>query len=259
MRLKMKGYLRTVTIALISLFLISVAAGCAKTGDQAPVDRKEKVLRLGAVYDFKEATEGKNLIFERLVGVDREGNPVPQLAESWDVSEDGKTYTFHLRKGVKFHNGTVFDASAAKFAFQWIANNAPFGNYVEKIETPDDNTLKVYFKEYYAPFLLDLASGWTSPVICPEAVEPVGSVDGKLTKFIGTGPFKLVDYEKDKQAVLVRNDEYWGNKPKVDKVIWKTIPDPHAQIVALKAGEIDMIGITEHHSIITRKKMKQCT
>jgi len=250
MRLRMKDYLRTVTIALISLFLISVAAACAKTGDQAPAARKEKVLRLGAVKDFKGATEGKNLIFERLVGVDREGNPVPQLAESWDVSEDGKTYTFHLRKGVKFHNGTVFDASAAKFAFQWIANNAPFGNYVEKIETPDDNTLKVYFKEYYAPFLLDLASGWTSPVICPEAVEPVGSVDGKLTKFIGTGPFKLVDYEKDKQAVLVRNDDYWGNKPKVDKVIWKTIPDPHAQIVALKAGEIDMIGITEHHSSV---------
>jgi len=131
MRLRMKGYLRAVTIALISLFLISVAAGCAKTGDQAPATKGEKLLRLGAVKDFKEATEGKNLIFERFVGVDREGNPVPQLAESWDVSEDGKAYTFHLRKGVKFHNGTVFDASTAKFAFQWIANQAPFGGRVK--------------------------------------------------------------------------------------------------------------------------------
>ena len=64
------------------------------------------------------------------------------------------------------------------------------------------------------------------------------------------GPFKLVSYEKDKEAVLARNDQYWGIKPKVDKVVWKTIPDSHAQIVALKAGEIDMVGITEHHSSV---------
>lgn len=252
MAVGVKMNMRKIAATIIGILLLIAVAGCGKTVQQAPAgdSEPEQVLRLGAVKDFKSAAEGKKLILEHFVNVDHEGNPTPELAESWKVSEDGKIYTFHLRKGVKFHNGTPFDASVAKFAFEWIANSAPFGAYVDKIETPDDYTIKVYFKQYYATLLLELARGWSSHVVCPEAVEPAGSPEGKLTNFIGTGPFKLVDYAKDKEAVLVRNDEYWGEKPKVDKVVWKTIPDPHAQIVALKAGEIDMIGITEHHSSI---------
>lgn len=241
---------RTVAVALMGVLLLGLLGGCGRAGTQAAGGRGEKVLRLGAVKDFNEAVEGKNLVFERLVGVDREGNVTPQLAASWEVSPDGRTYTFYLREGVKYHDGTPFNASTAKFALEWAAKQAPFGKFLAGVETPDAKTLRVSFTEYYAPFLYDLASGWTSPVICPQAVEPKGDTAGKLVRFIGTGPFKLAEYEKDRQAVLVRNDEYWGPKPEVDKVVWKTIPDPHAQIVALKAGEIDMIGITEHHSSI---------
>ena len=243
--------LKRIISVIISVLLLIAAAGCGKTAQQTSVgnSNSEQVLRLGSVFDFKSATEGKNLIMEFLVKVDHEGNPVPALAESWDISDDGKIYTFHLRKGVRFHNGTPFNASAAKFAFEWMANSLAFGAYVDKTETPDDNTLKVYLKQNYSMLLLNLAGG-SSTVICAEAVEPAGSTNGKLTNFIGTGPFKLVSYEKDKEAVLARNDQYWGTKPKVDKVVWKTIPDSHAQIVALKAGEIDMVGITEHHSSV---------
>jgi peptide/nickel transport system substrate-binding protein len=240
-----------IVFVLVGLLLMALIGCNAQTGGEEPAATEgEKVLTLGGVKDYKRAVEGRNLVFECLVGVDHKGNPVPKLAVSWDVSRDGKTYVFHLREGVKFHDGTSFDAEAARFALERAASKRPFGRYIDGIEVLDEHTLKVHLKEYYAPFLLDLASGWGAPVVPPQAVEPAGSIEGEVAHYIGTGPFKLVDYKKDEEAVLVRNDDYWGEKPKVDKVIWKTIPDPHAQIIALKAGELDMIGITEHHSSV---------
>jgi len=251
MQRKIKAPLKNgIIFVLISLLLIALTGCNAKTGGEEPVAKGEKVLTLGGVKDYKSAVEGRNLVFECLVGVDRKGNPVPKLAESWDVSEDGKIYVFHLRKGVKFHDGTPFDAAAAKFALERAASSRAFGRYIDKMEVVDEHTLRVNLKEYYALLLYDLASGFGAPVVPPQAVEPAGSIEGKVANYIGTGPFKLVDYKKDEKAVLVRNDDYWGEKLKIDKVIWKTIPDPHAQIIALKAGELDMIGITEHHSSV---------
>ena len=219
-----------------------------KAAEEAKV---EQVLKIGAVKDFKKATEGRSLVFETLVDVDRYGNPVPLLAESWDVSDDGLTYTFHLRKGVKFHDGTPFDAKAAKFALEWCMNQgAAYAKYVDDVEIVDDHTIKVHLKEYYYPFLLDLASEFRSKIVSPTAVEPAWNTSGKLVKYIGTGQFRLVEYVKDQYAVLERNDEYWGTKPKLEKIVWKVIPDPHALVMALKTGDVDIIGAPEHHSAI---------
>jgi len=195
----------------------------------------EQVLTQGSYTDFKQAAEGRILIFETLAGVDEQGNPVPKLAESWDISPDGKTYTFHLRKGVTFHDGTPFNASVAKFSIEWSGKNKAFGMYIDRIEIVDDHMLKVYLTEYYRPFLLDMASEFGCKVISPG-------------DYIGTGPFKLVEYKKDQEAILLRNDDYWGEQPKLEKVIWKTVPDPYTQVLALKAGELDLIGAAEHHS-----------
>jgi len=208
----------------------------------------EQVLTQGSYTDFKRAAEGRILIFETLAGVDEQGNPVPKLAESWDVSSDGKTYTFHLRKGVIFHDKTPFNASVAKFSIEWSGQNKAFGRYIDRTEIVDDYTLKVHLTEYYRPFLLDMASEFGCKVISPGAVEPTGDVNGKLVNYIGTGPFKLVEYKKDQEAILLRNDDYWGERPKLEKVIWKTVPDPYTQVLALKAGELDLIGAAEHHS-----------
>jgi len=208
----------------------------------------EQVLTQGSYKDFKQAAEGRILIFETLAGVDEQGNPVPKLAESWDVSSDGKTYTFHLRKGVIFHDKTPFNASVAKFSIEWSGKNKAFGRYIDRTEIVDDHTLKVHLTEYYRPFLLDMASEFGCKIISPGAVEPAGDVNGKLVNYIGTGPFKLVDYKKDQEAILMRNDDYWGEQSKLEKVIWKTVPDPYTQVLALKAGELDLIGAAEHHS-----------
>jgi peptide/nickel transport system substrate-binding protein len=179
----------------------------------------------------------------------------PKLAKSWEISPDRKTYTFHLRKGVKFHDGTPFNAETAKFSMEWSAEGSPFGRFIDHIKIVDDYTLQVYLKQCDWGLLNDLGSEWTSKVISPNAVDPAGDVNGKLVKYIGTGPFKLIDYKKDQEAILVRNDDYWGKKPKLEKVIWKTIPDPYTQVLALKAGEVDMIGAAEHHSCLPYTKI----
>lgn len=235
-------------LAICLVLSSSMMLGCVEQGTQKPATQVEQVLTLGSYYDFKASIEGRTILFETLTGVDEQGNPVPKLAESWEISPDGKTYTFHLRKGVKFHDGTPFNASVAKFSLEWSGKKVTFGKYIDRMDIVDDRTLRVYLKEYYRPFLLDLASESSGKIISPNAVEPAWDVNGKLVNYIGTGPFKLVDYKKDQEAVLVRNDDYWGKKSKLEKVIWKTVPDPYTQVLALKAGELDMIGAAEHHS-----------
>ncbi len=234
-------------VALVAMLL----AGCIEGEKTEKATISEQVLKIGAVKDFKQATEGRSLIFETLVDVDKYGNPTPLLAESWEVSSDGLTYVFHLRKGVKFHDGTPFNAKAAKFAMEYsIKHGAAYGKYIDSVKIKDGYTIEVHFKEYYYPFLLDLASEFRSKVISPTAVEPKWNASGKLVKFIGTGAFKLVNYKEGEFAELVRNEDYWGTKPKLKKVIWKTIPDPHSLVLALEGGEVDIIGAPEHHSAV---------
>ena len=213
---------------------------------------------MGAQKDFMQAGEGKLLIFDTLVTLDEYGNLVPELAESWDISEDGKEYTIHLREGVKFHDGTPFDAAAAKFAVERAMRAAVWAKYIDRIETSGDYTLKVVFNTYYYPFFLDLASAWTSENFAsPTAVDPAWDPNGELVSFVGTGPFELVDYKKDQEAVLVRNEDYWGEKPKLEKIIWKVTPDPYSQLLALEAGELDIIGAPEHHSSVPFMKLAE--
>ncbi|HEY66024.1 MAG TPA: hypothetical protein G4O02_15785 [Caldilineae bacterium] len=118
------------------------------------------------------------------------------------------------------------------------------------MEVVDDYTVRLHLKEFYYPLLLDLGCEFSGKIVSPTAVDPQGDPTGKLVNYIGTGPFKLVDYKKDQEAILVRNEDYWGQKPKLEKVVWKTVPDPHTQILALKAGELGIIGAPEHHSSV---------
>lgn len=263
----MKNNYKFFGIIVMGLILISSAMmGCVDNSDQESTStstsnsiqtdattqnqQTNQVLTVGAQKDFKSAVEGRSLVFETLTTVDKYGNPLPKLVESWDMSQDGKIYTFYLRKGVVFHDDTPFDAKAAKFALDLSMEKASYKDYMDSMEIVDDHTLKIIFNNYYDTFLLDIASEFKCCVASPLAVEPEWDPNGKIVEYIGTGPFKLVDYSKDQEAVLVRNDDYWDNVPKLDKVIWKTVPDPYTQIIALKAGELDIIGVGEHHSSI---------
>lgn len=247
----MKSLIKKITLLLIIVsFTAAILSGCGGKQEEPATTAGENVLKMAAAFDFKSAMEGKMLIFDSLVKMDSTGNIQPSLAESWDISDDGTTYTFNLRKDVTFHDGTPFNAETAKLSLQWMSPSQVWGQFLQNIDTPDDYTITVKLTKHQANLMQKLADSSSGAMVCPGALEPAGDPKGKLVNFIGTGPYKLDSYEKDKQAVLVRNDQYWGEQHKLDKLIWYRIPDPQAQIVALKAGEVDIIGIAEHHSSV---------
>ncbi len=181
-------------------------------------------------------------VFEGLTTVDKAGKVQPQLAESWTISPDGKTYTFKLRQGVTFHNGVAFDSSVAKFAID-RARGAdsvnPQKRYfasIESIETPDAATLVLKLSRPTGSLLYWL--GWPASVM----VEPKSAADNKTTP-IGTGPFKFVSWAKGSKVDLARNGDYWNKSAKIalDTASFRFIADAQAQAAALKAGDVDAI------------------
>jgi peptide/nickel transport system substrate-binding protein len=181
-------------------------------------------------------------IFEGLAKVDRSGKLVPGLATQWEVSADGKVYTFHLRKNVVFHNGEAFNSAVAKWnlergAAEGTKNAHPeFFRVIEKIEAPDDATLKLTLKNVNSLFLVQMAEG-------DAVMLPMKGFENTATQPIGTGPFKFSAWNRGDSVEMVRNDKYWNPQlPYLDKVTYRFIKDPSAQAAALKAGDVDIIG-----------------
>lgn len=165
----------------------------------------------------------------------------PMLAESWEISDDSRTYTFNLRQGVTFHDGTPFNAEAVKVNFERIMDpelNAvfyPVFKNIESIETPDESTIVVTLTTADINFPISLVQYGTA-IYSPEALAN-GDVD---TNPIGTGPFKIVSFAPD-HLVFERNDEYWNGKPYLEGVDVKVVPDPISRVFELEAGTSDVI------------------
>ena len=177
-------------------------------------------------------------IFEGLTRIDRNGEVKPALAESWTISNDKKTYTFHLHKGVKFHDGAVFNADDVLFSL----NRARADNSVNAqkalfkpiadVSKQDDYTVVVTLLKPTGSFLFNM--GWGDAVM----VDPA-SADKNKSNPIGTGPFKFKRWVKGDRVEMVRNEDYWGKKAALEKATIKIIPDPAAAVAALMAGDID--------------------
>ncbi|MFD1746813.1 ABC transporter substrate-binding protein [Rhizobium helianthi] len=179
-------------------------------------------------------------IFEGLTTIDAQGKVQPQLAESWTISPDGLTYTFKLRQGVTFHDGSSFDSSVAKFTIERaraadsVNPQKRYFSSVDAIEAPDASTLVVKLKSPTGNFLYWL--GWPSSVM----VSPKTAENNKITP-VGTGPFKFVSWSKGSQVQLERNPNYWNREAaaRLEKVTFRFINDPQAQAAALKSGDVD--------------------
>ncbi|CAH1658514.1 MULTISPECIES: ABC transporter substrate-binding protein [unclassified Chelatococcus] len=179
-------------------------------------------------------------IYQGLVRIDRDGKVQPQLAERWTVSDDGRTYTFALREGVKFHNGEAFDASTAKFALDRArgANSTnpqkQFFSVIDTVTAQDPATLVVTLKEPAGNLLYWL--GWPASVM----VEPK-SAQVNRTEPVGTGPFKFARWAKGDRIVLERNPNYWNTAQpvRIQRATFRFIGDPQAQAAALRAGDVD--------------------
>jgi peptide/nickel transport system substrate-binding protein len=176
-------------------------------------------------------------VFEGLTRIGRGGEVLPALAESWDISEDGKVYTFHLNEGVKFHDGTDFTAEDVKFSLDRAraddSTNAqkPLFAAIENVEAVDPHTVRVTLSHPQGAFLYNM--GWGDAVIvAPE------SADANKENPVGTGPFKFDNWAKGASITIVKNPDYWGEQVALEKAEFRIIPDAAAAIPALLSGDV---------------------
>lgn len=184
-------------------------------------------------------------LFDRLVDLDKDLNITPMLAEKWTVSDDGKSYTFNLRKDVKFHDGTDFNAEAVKYNFDRMfdpAMNSPRKGEIsmlDKVTVVDPSTVKVDLKVPFAGFLYALTDR-AGMIVSPEAAKKAGL--DLLNNPVGTGPFKFKERVKGDSITLVRNDKYWKKGlPLAAGVVYKTVIDENVKLVNLQSGQLDII------------------
>jgi len=178
------------------------------------------------------------LIFDALLVRDEHFNLRPGLAESWEIP-DPLTYVFHLRHGVRFHDGRPLTARDVKWSFDSVLNGtvitpkASTYRTVDRIDAPDDYTVVFHLKEPFATLLWNVSDGAIGIV-------PDGSARGFNVRPIGSGPFRFVRLDQDREVVLERNPDYWGDKPKIGRVQFLVVPDTTTRALELRKGSADI-------------------
>ncbi len=188
-------------------------------------------------------------LYNGLIFLDADLSPKPDLADSWTISSDGKTYTFKLHSGVKWHDGIAFTSDDVKFTFEQVLlkyhsrTKSGLENVLAGIDAPDPLTVVFRFKQPYGPLLqrLDMIE---APIVAKhvyEGKDPT-TADANL-KPVGTGPFKLAEYVKGDRVRMVRNDQYFKpGLPYLDEIVFRIIPQADTQVLALDRGEVDYLN-----------------
>ncbi len=244
----MKGKWRLTALVLMAFFVTFLAvphAMAVKKGGTLIYGQQASPQKLDPPVTEDNAGEEVNrMLYENLVRFSPEMKLEPALATSWENSPDGLTWTFHLRKGVKFHDGTHFNADAVVYYFNRstgpekpLKGYGLFGTLVKSAETVDEYTVKVQLNEPFSFFLNRIAHSGAG-IGSPTAHKKLG----KDLAFnpVGTGPFKLAEWVKGDHITLVANEDYWGGRPNLDKVIVKPVTEEGARILQLETGQLDV-------------------
>jgi ABC-type transport system substrate-binding protein len=184
------------------------------------------------------------MMYENLARFDEKLKIVPGLATRWEQSKDGLSWTFFLRKGITFHDGTPFNADAVKvFVERMVGPEKPsraglYVPFVKSVEVVDGSTVKIHLKAPFAFFLNNLAHS-ASGIISPAALTTYGKDISR--RAVGTGPFKFVEWVHGDHLTMVRNDAYWGGRPYLDKIIVKTVKEDSARVMMLQSGDAHLI------------------
>lgn len=180
-------------------------------------------------------------IYEGLVGFDEDMNIIPKLATDWSVSQDGKTWTFHLKKGVKFHSGAAFNAQAAKKSFDRILagglkRSSLYQPVISKVNAVDEYTVQFVLPQPFGPFLHTLCHT-AGLIVDPTLIDAKADIGRKPS---GTGPFKFKDWAVGDQIRLTAFDGYHGGRPKLDELVFKVVPEDTSRTMMLETGELDV-------------------
>ena len=253
---------KTIFLAFLLLFMIAIS-GCGK--NETIPNQVKKIqpggeIRFGSLYepntlnpllsDMLAVAKVGNLIFSGLTAMNDKGEWIADLAsevptlQNGGVSSDGLTVTYKLKRGVTWHDGAPFTAEDVKFTWQLITNSK--ANIIQRegydkivaIETPDQYTVVIKFREYYAPFLTLF-----NTIMPHHILAGVGDINKAAfnREPIGTGPFKFKEWRMAEDITLEANTSYFKGKPNLDRIVYKIIPDQNILISQLKAGSLDIV------------------
>lgn len=236
-------------LLILGLFALAWAQAFGDTAVAAttnePPHLNPAITTAGPVHVVAES------MYNGLVGLDREGNPIPELAERWEVRDNAKTYIFYLRRGVRWHDGKPFTAEDVKYTFDEVLlkyharTKAGLEAALLSIETPDPQQVIFRFKFPYAPLLrrLDVTEAPILPRHLYQGTNPLTNPYNQRP--VGTGPFRFAEWQRGSQVILVKNPNYFKpGLPRLEKLVFRFLPDPTAAAIALERGEVDYLGLS---------------
>lgn len=239
-----RSFGRLVLLVVAVLLMLPVAAAQSNT---LRIGYAATPLNTLDPHRASSMTDGNfmSLALETLVLLDADGSPIPHLATSWSVSDDSLTWTFQLREGVTFHDGTLFNAEAVKFSFERLLDpsiGAPARSefiVISEVEAVDEHTVRFHTLEPYAPFIASLAH-YGGNIVSPTAVQ--ADPDGSSVRPVGTGPFVVEQLSSSQaSATLARFDDYWGGSAGIERVTVRHFPEEAGATAALLANEVDLM------------------
>lgn len=250
---------RFIATLMMSTMMIGMVAGCgnsdATTSNTATTETTEAREEMVFVNyrDIRDLNPhlyagemyAQNIIYDGLIDMTEDGF-AGALAETWEISEDGMTYTFNIREGVTFTDGVVCDAYAIQANFDAILENKErhvwltMMTVLESTEAIDANTFVMHLSAPYYPMLTELSMVRPFAMVSPDSMQDGSTMNG-VDSFVGTGAYILEEFVTDEYAIFVANENYWGEVPDIKTITVKVIPDNQTRIMALEKGEIDLI------------------
>ena len=235
-----------VCLVVLAVAFCLIAAGCgsdsAKSNEKVLTYASADYTTINSILNTHD--ELPDIIFSGLMTYDAKGNPIPDLATKYEFDPATLTYTFHLRDGVTWHDGQPFTAADVKFTLDTLTSNKDLeasitDNYkeIESVTTPDDKTVVIKLSQPNSAMLNYLTIG----------ILPKHLLEGKNIRTdsfnqhpVGTGRYKFVSWDKGQSITVEKNDKFYGKQPKIDKIIFKIIPDENAKAAQVKSGGVDL-------------------
>ncbi|MBN2248500.1 MAG: ABC transporter substrate-binding protein [Coriobacteriia bacterium] len=260
----MRTSVKSIALAMALILGVVALPGCSTGGEPGGTDAPAEAT-LSETFTFAQGADPRGLdpariddlesakpignIYEGLTKYAADSTEIePCLAESWTISDDGLSYTFELREGVTFHDGTDFNAEAVKFNIDrqlppLVDDDMPYASFtfgtVRQVVVEDEYTVRIDLTQKNTAFLANLAMSMAAPMVSPAALKAGGN--SVMDAPVGTGPYRFVEWNKGEDLVLVRNEEYWGEPAKTNNIVFRFITDNSARVLALNNGEVDMI------------------